>query len=115
MRTHGVPSFPDPDPQGDFPAFRAGVSKATSKAADGACRHLLPTSGGTGTPQQRRQKLAFGVEVARCLRAHGYPSMPDPTGLGSQSVPAGIDMTSPRFQTTETACEQHAQRKLGLP
>ena len=114
MRSHGVPGFPDPDSQGDFPPFHAGVSKQTSSAANDACKHLL-SSGGTATPPQREQKLAFGVKVARCLRAHGYPDFPDPTRLGSQSLPPGIDLSSPQFQAVETACERQAQKALGLP
>jgi hypothetical protein len=114
MRSHGVPNFPDPDAQGKFPSFNTGVSKQTSSAADEACRHVLP-SGGTATPQQRQQKLEFGVKVAECLRAHGYPDFPDPTHLGQQTLPPGIDTNSPQFQTVETTCEKQAQKALGLP
>lgn len=114
MRAHGVPTFPDPDSQGSFPPFHTGVSKEVSSTADRACKHLA-SSGGVATPKQEEQKLVFGVHVARCLRAHGYPSFPDPTRLGSQSLPAGIDTNSPQFQSAETACEHEAQRALGLP
>ena len=113
MRSHGVPNFPDPNPRGEFPSFDLGVPKSTARAADSACRHLLPR-GGTGTPQQRQQKLAFALKVARCLRTHGYPNFPDPTGSG-QAVPPGIDTQSQQFQATETACEKQAQKALGLP
>src|SRR5207248_8414383 len=114
MRAHGVPDFPDPDSQGDFPPFRPSEAKQIAVAADGVCRHLR-SSGGTASPQQRQQKLAFGVKVAECLRAHGFPNMPDPTGLGSSHVPPGIDVKLPRFQTAETACEKQARKALGLP
>ena len=113
MRSHGVPSFPDPGPQGDFPPFRAGVPKTASNAADDACRHLL-SSGGTATPQQRVEKLAFGLRVARCMRSHGFPGLPDPTGLGENRLPPGIDPSSPQFQRQETICEQQSRRALGL-
>ncbi|HEY2200381.1 MAG TPA: hypothetical protein VGH56_00725 [Solirubrobacteraceae bacterium] len=116
MREHGVQNFPDPDSQGNFPPLTQqalDVSKQTSSAANDACRHLL-SGGGSATSQQRQQKLAFGVKVAQCLRAHGYPNFPDPTGSG-QSLPPGIDTTSPRFQTIETACEKQEQNALGLP
>jgi hypothetical protein len=117
MRSHGVQNFPDPDSQGNFPPLSQqalGVSKQTSLTAQQVCKHLL-SSGGIATPQQRRQKLAFGVKVAQCLRAHGYPTFPDPAGLGSQAPPPGIDTNSPQFQTIETACEKQAQKALGLP
>ena len=116
MRAHGVQNFPDPDSHGNFPPLTQqalGVSKQASLGAQQACKHLL-SSGGSATPQ-RRQKIAFGVKVAQCLRAHGYPNFPDPTGLGSQALPPGIDTNSPQFQTAETACEKQAQKALGVP
>ena len=113
MRSHGVPNFPDPDPQGGFPSFDLTVSKQAAHAADATCRRLLPT-GGPGTPQQRQQKLAFALKVARCLRTHGYPTFPDPGTSGTQ-IPPGIDTNSPRFQTVEMRCEQQARKALGLP
>ncbi len=114
MRAHGVASFPDPDPQGNFPSFSTGVSKQVSSAADETCKHLL-SNGGTATPQQRQQKLELGVKVAECLRAHGYPNFPDPTQLGQQTLPQGIDTNAPQFQTVETTCEQRGRKALGLP
>jgi hypothetical protein len=113
MRLHGVPRFPDPDPQGRFPSFDTGVSKQVSVHANDTCKHLLP-NGGSGTPQQRQQKLAFAVHVAACLRGHGFPTFPDPTVSG-QRVPTGIDTTSPRFQSIEHSCERQAGKALGLP
>jgi hypothetical protein len=113
MRAHGVPNFPDPDARGDFPDFHLAVTKPTASAANDACRHLL-SSGSPGTPQQRQQKFAFALKVARCLRTHGYPGFPDPTASG-QSVPPGIDTQSPQFQAVETTCEKQARKALGLP
>jgi hypothetical protein len=113
MRAHGVPNFPDPNAQGNFPSFRAGVPKQASAVASKACKHLLP-SGGTGTPEQRQQKFEFALKVARCLRGHGYPTFPDPAASGQQ-IPPGIDTQSPQFQSAETSCEKQAQKALGLP
>jgi hypothetical protein len=116
MRAHGVRNFPDPDSEGNFPPLgqqALGVSKQTSLTAQQACRHLL-SSGGSATPQQRQQKIAFGVKVAQCLRAHGYPNVPDPTGQ-AQELPPGIDPSSPQFQTREAGCERQAQRSLRVP
>jgi hypothetical protein len=114
MRSRGVPNFPDPDAQGNFPPFSTGVSKQISAAADSACRHLLSGGGSTGTPQQRREKLVFALRVAECLRGHGFPTFPDPGG-SSQGKPSGIDLNSPQFQTAETNCEKQEQKALGLP
>lgn len=113
MRTHGVSNFPDPNADGDFDPFRPDVSKQGAAAATETCKHLF-SGGGTATPQQRQQKLAFGLKVAECLRRSGYPDFPDPRG-GSQSLPAGVDLHSPRFQAAETSCETQARKALGLP
>jgi hypothetical protein len=114
MRSHGVPSFPDPDSQGNFPEFSTGVSKQISVAANDACKHLLSRASGTGTPQQRQEKLVFALKVAQCLRTHGFPTFPDPNG-SSQRKPPGIDLNSPQFQTAETNCEKQERKALGLP
>jgi hypothetical protein len=114
MRSHGVPAFPDPNSQGDFPPFDTGVPKQVSVAANDACKRLLLRGGTTGTPQQREQKFAFALKVAQCLRNHGYPGFPDPSASG-QPLPPGIDTNSPQFTATEGACEKRWQKALGLP
>ncbi len=116
MRSRGVPNFPDPDSQGNFPPFQTGVSKQTSMAADEGCKHLLPRGGGgsIGTPQQRQEKLVFALKVARCVRTHGFPTFPDPSG-SSQGNSPGIDLNSPQFQTAESSCEKQVRKALGLP
>jgi hypothetical protein len=123
MRSHGVPNFPDPDPQGNFPPFNTRLSKQTSTAANDACAHMLPSGGGGGAGTTGdQQKLAFGLETARCMRSHRYPTYPDPAnakassqGSGNRFEGTGIDTKSPRFQTTETACEKQVRKALGLP
>jgi hypothetical protein len=117
VRQHGVPNFPDPDGQGKLPALTLqdlGVSKPTMLAAQHPCESVLLRGRSTGTPQQLRQKLAFGLKVAHCLRTHGYPTFPDPTG-SSQALPPGVDPNSPRFEAAQTTCEKQEQKTLGLP
>ncbi len=123
MRSHGVSNFPDPDSQGDYPSFQAGVPKQISSAATLTCKDLLPSGGGgaTGT-QGDRQKLAFALDVARCMRAHGFPTYPDPTtsspssqGSGTRFENTGIDSKTPQFETKENNCEAQARKALGLP
>jgi hypothetical protein len=116
VRKHGVSNFPDPDSQGNLPALTQqdlGVSKQTSLAAQHACESLLSRGRDTGTPQQRQQKLAFGLKVAQCLRAHGFPTFPDPNG-SSQTLPRGIDPSSPQFEEAQTNCEKQEQQALGI-
>jgi hypothetical protein len=125
MRSHGVRNFPDPDTEGNVPSSTQqalGVPKQTTLAAGEACKRLLPSGrGGAGT-RGDQQKLAFALKVAQCMRRLGFPTYPDPTGPTASSQGSGtrfdgtsIDIKSPRFQATETACEKQAKKALGLP
>ena len=81
-----------------------------------------------GTPPSRpalgsgdETKLAFALDVARCMRSRGYPTYPDPSGpdaslqgSGTRFDGTGIDVKSLRFQSAEAACEHRARRALGL-
>lgn len=119
MRSHGVPSFPDPstgrraavvpgpglDPRS--PAFQAA-----QKACGGfAPRAGAPSSGPTAA--QRRAAVAF----AACMRTHGQPTFPDPVVAGSAPTepmlfvrgmmfPIGpsINPRSPGFQRAAADC-----------
>lgn len=50
MREHGVPNFPDPDPDGGLDIGKSGIDPKDSKftAADEACKGLRPGPGGGG-------------------------------------------------------------------
>jgi len=42
---------------------------------------------------------SFTIAFARCMRAHGVPGFPDPSGSGGQLGPfSGINPASPQFQ-----------------
>jgi hypothetical protein len=114
MRSHGVANFPDPDAQGQFPPFHSdsAASKQASLSANDACKNLR-RGGSEGTPQNRQEKFAFALKVARCLRLHGFPNFPDPPDQNLSR--AGIDPNSTQFQAAETACENEARKALGLP
>ncbi len=103
MRSHGVPAYPDPGSSGTLPkpdAQAFGVSTARFNAAQRACQHLLPTTGGSLTasslqqcylagacPQALvQQAVNDGLEFARCMRSRGVPAWPDPT-IDSQGRP----------------------------
>ena len=82
MRSHGEPSFPDPNAQGQvkdqLTASGINVNSPQFRAADGACRRLLP-NGGTGTtPAEVQQEWSEFRSFARCMRRHGVPNWPDP-------------------------------------
>jgi hypothetical protein len=95
MRTHGVPGFPDPGSNGQVPkadARQLGISGPRLQAAQQACQHLYPTSGGSVQQEEQRCYVAGdcpatltrrmmndALTFARCMRAHGVPNFPDPT------------------------------------
>ena len=82
MRSHGEPSFPDPDAQGQIKeqirASGIDVNSSQYQTAAGACQPLLP-SGATGTTQaEAQQEWSEFRSFAHCMRRHGVPNWPDP-------------------------------------
>jgi hypothetical protein len=121
MRSHGVPSFPDPTASG--PVLKAdpqqlGVSTGRYLLARRACQHLLPTAGTTQEQQQQTQCMTSGTcsqatvqtwmtglrTLALCLRSHGVPSWPDPV-----LTPDGL----PHFRYDEAGIDHHSASTLG--
>jgi hypothetical protein len=84
VRSHGVPSFPDPDSSGNLPAGAKDIMRTSPQfpAASTACQHLLP-NGGQPTQAERQQQLqqewSQYRQFAQCMRNQGVPSFPDPT------------------------------------
>lgn len=75
MRSHGVSNFPDdlnfrgvPGINPSSPAFRT---------AQTACQNLLPVKAPPPAAPSARTHARL-LRLANCLRAHGYPSIPDP-------------------------------------
>jgi hypothetical protein len=108
MRSHGVPSFPDPHdgtllvPQGVSP------NSPQFQSANRACRGLLPNGGATQvTSPQNRLGL---VKFAACMTKRGFAMSPSATGV---SFPSSVDPNSPQFQSAFHACERLVP--AGLP
>jgi len=111
MRSHGVPDFPDPLPDGGFPRTGGGDSPQSGSAMK-ACQRLLPPRQ-TRSPAQQAQVLARDLKWSRCMRAHGFPGIPDPVepphgGTPVITVPPGFDPGSPRAQAAGKACQRFA-------
>ncbi len=129
MRSHGVADFPDPGSGGAIPkadAQQLGVSSSQFSAAQQACQHLLPATGGA-LEDQAHQCMVAGVcpqalvqqmltaqrQFARCMRSRGLPDFPDPT-LDSQGRPVfvwsisktGMNPDSAQFQAKEAECQR---------
>jgi hypothetical protein len=113
MRSHGVPSFPDPTSPREFKeSMSPGSAVARSPAFQSAvmaCQHLLP---GGGPPSQSaahsHAQIAALLAFARCLRSHGFPSFPDPTSSGQVThemlAQAGINLHQPAVLQAADAC-----------
>jgi hypothetical protein len=113
MRAHGIPSYPDPNSQGQFivsndnTSSLAKVSRATSDAALKACQALEPPSLAQGPPSgsQGSSTTNQGLKFAACMRSHGEPGFPDPAANGSITLPAGMNAESTQFQNAEKDCQ----------
>jgi len=91
MRSHGVPSFPDPNsPGGGFHVFSSGGainfsgSALNSQApafqhAQTTCQHVVAPNGIVGTPPPSDEQVNQALALTKCMRTHGVPSFPDPT------------------------------------
>ncbi len=118
MRSHGVSHFPDDLNFQNVPGLNP--SSPAFKTSQTACRHLLPvkTTPSAAPSAQTHAKL---LRLSKCLRAHGYPSMPDPRpdpppshssqygtlyGEGDYwiGIPKPIDAHGPAFVRTARAC-----------
>jgi hypothetical protein len=112
MRTHGVPDFPDPttSPHGFKIVINPGTAHSPGfTSAEQACRHLLPQGGQPSPPPAPSQTQLAGIlAFARCIRAHGFPSFPDPTGTGEITHEmidrAGINLHQPAVLRAADAC-----------
>jgi hypothetical protein len=71
------------------------------------CVALVAGCGSSGKP--RSAGASQGLELADCMRSHGVPNFPDPTGGGGGiqiPVGSGINPASPSFQQARSACRK---------
>jgi hypothetical protein len=116
IRSHGVPSFPDPQVTTSpgsssvrqmVPASVGGSPKF--KSAQQACRGLLPGPADRSTRSYGHGPGPAGLlAFARCLRGHGLSGFPDPDRDGritAQMISAsGINLHTPVFLSAARAC-----------
>jgi hypothetical protein len=108
MRSHGVPTFPDPESAGAIPKVspqQLGVSSSHLRAVQSTCAYLLQ-------PTQAQAQLALSGmwDFARCMRSHGVPNWPDPvTDRSGQPVfdlHGQVAPDSPQIETKSDECSQ---------
>lgn len=116
MRSRGVPNFADP---GENLPSNVNQQSPAFETAQQACRQLTPKGAPRHTHPSAIQRQA-ALRFAQCMRAHGYPSFPDPipslpsapsgTVLGAFNVyyvlgpGTGTEPHSPGFLHTATEC-----------
>jgi len=73
-----------------------------------------PGAGGSTSPQNTAANNSKALEFAECIRAHGVPNFPDPTGgqidLRVQQTPNstsvnGVQVNGPAFQSAMKSCQ----------
>jgi hypothetical protein len=106
MRSHGVPSFPDPDSAGGFPMRRSHSSGVQAfMSAKAACNHLYPNMGKGEVHQETAAQQRQGLVFAACMRGHGIPDFPDSwSGNVGQLISAHINPSSPQLNAALTKC-----------
>lgn len=120
IRSHGVPSFPDPKVGGQTVRMgtAATLHSPAFQSAVHACRRLLPKGAASAEPPSP-QAQARMLDVSACMRKHGISAFPDPTssppanrgnstfvGSGGYylAIPSSIDAHSPAFEQAAAAC-----------
>jgi hypothetical protein len=109
MREHGVSNFPDPVMGKGLQVNgnQVGQGTATYKAADGACKSLMPGGGGAdNAPADRTAALKY----SKCMRDQGVTKFPDPAANGSVDLDIdkiGMPPDNPLFQAALKACQQY--------
>jgi hypothetical protein len=107
MRSHGVPDFPDPDAEGNFPNLDLEHTPAVEAARD-ACESLRPPRRQLSPAEQeeaRRLQLAY----SRCMREHGVENFPDEKPTTADQ----INPDSPAFQAADRACNHFLREVPG--
>jgi len=86
------------------------VACSCSLPGSGVANGSRPSTPGTSSPSSGTTSTSsFTVAFAQCMRSHGVPNFPNPSGNGSVFGPGrGIDSTSPQFQRALQACKSLA-------
>jgi hypothetical protein len=116
MRQHGVPNFPDPVVRSNSNGSESvgirvdpGLASAPAmKAAQNACRAILPVPSAAQIAQQQHLREQHMLAFAECMRTHGISGFPDPTSQGQLSLSmlrqARIDVAAPAVQSAALTC-----------
>jgi len=73
-----------------------------------ACSSGSPSStGSSGSPDPGGSAPPSAVAFASCMRSHGVPDFPDPSGSGAlpKTSPQRLKVSTSQFQTAQRACQ----------
>lgn len=86
-----------------------GLSTSTGSGSGGGARAGFSLAGPGGS--------AKALKFSQCMRSHGVPNFPDPSGSGAISItPAsGINPRSQQFQQAQTTCAKRLSIAGGTP
>ncbi len=109
MRSHGLTDFPDPTVGSNgLPSWFGARNQAPAyKAADQVCKKDLPDIG-PHTSAEKATANRAALKYATCMRSHGVPDFPDPSGQGViqiNNATGVLEQSSPAFQKAEAACK----------
>ena len=114
MRAHGVPDFPDLNPNGSV-SLPSSINPAAPafQAAQGTCARLRP-SGAPPPPITLAQQKKF-VANAHCMRKH-VSNFPDPTfGPGGHGVGFNVAQGSLAYEAPEILRASRECSHVGSP
>ncbi len=118
MRSHGVPTFPDPDSSGRIPKTQVVNARKDNPSrfdsADTACRHLAPNGGNGETPAQIAQDWRQFRQFTQCMRRRGVPNWPDPTNRSATDRRPMFDITAVGLFPVSSQIRAKAQQCASL-
>jgi hypothetical protein len=120
MRSHGVPSFPDPHVVANSPGHQAIgihpfdksiINTPQFKAAREACKGIMPgpeNANPKEATEHEHARAKYMLAFAQCLRSHGVNGFPDPNAQGELNPAtvhaAGVDLQAPAFLLAAKSC-----------
>jgi hypothetical protein len=109
VRKHGVPSFPDPNAQGVWSDGNGVWQTPQFRKAELTCARLLNIR--NAMPPSAAQQAAQAVQLVKyseCMRSHGVPNFPDPSGDNLRVSVSQIDPNSPIVKRASNRCSHLA-------
>jgi hypothetical protein len=103
VREHGFPRFPDPRYSNGELNLLGFTKQRVSPLENGACDADALAAGTVETPAELQQRLAAGLKVAECMRAHGISNFPDPSSNGGFAMSRSV-ASEPGYASATKAC-----------